>query len=738
MTLNLADMTPAERRRMVEALAEEGVLSEHHIRMLSYLKDDLALLQASISMQTDGQDTFESCMARYELERESADEVRIELLEKMLRLSYHRQYMIELGGLYCSRGTEGIVRARRTCTRMMNHFRYGVDANAAEELLRLLDNGDTAQARKKYGSYAAPSGDWAVVADTKRTMETKLVPAETPQDPKGGLRLPPELAGEFKNLVGLDAVKEQMLKLYFTLDLERKRAENGTLGGAKKIGHHFVLYGNPGTGKTTVARIIAHLLHSMGILETENVVETDRSGLVSQYIGGTAQMTMEKLDAAKGGVLFIDEAYSLYRKDSSRDTGTEAIDTLLKYMEDHRSELTVIIAGYDQQMHEMLREANPGFSSRFNHQLTLPDYSDTELLEIAGRQAATMQYYLPEKTQAAFSRRIVQERVGDNFGNARTVRTLMEEAVANLALRVAHIQRPTKSDLMTMEPGDFEKADQGGVSTEKLMDELGSLTGLESVKAQVASMVKTIKAEELDRQMGIVRGGEAASLHTLFIGNPGTGKTTVARLLGKIYRALGVLKRGDVFVECGRADLVGSHQGETALKTRSLVQQALGGILFVDEAYSLCTGDNDNVGHEAVDTLIAEMENRRDSLMVIFAGYTEEMEAFLSSNPGLRSRVPTTLTFEDYTTEELLNIFRLNLERKSFFLPTGWQEKVRPVLEARVAKDGRSFANARGVRTMTDETVRRRNGRVVDASDRGERFSTESLYRILPEDFPEQ
>lgn len=218
----------------------------------------------------------------------------------------------------------------------------------------------------------------------------------------------------------------------------------------------------------------------------------------------------------------------------------------------------------------------------------------------------------------------------------------------------------------------------------------------------------------------------------VFRGNAGTGKTTVARILAGIYNTLGLLPDGDTFIECGRSDLVGQYQGHTAAKVKEVVNRALGGVLFIDEAYSLCRDSQDSFGREAVDALVADMENHRKELMVILAGYSDDMDAFFSVNQGLASRVPTSLTFEDYTLDELFQIFCGIVKSKGFCLVPETEETIRTIIAQR--SQAKDFGNARGVRNIAEHIIETHNTRIGAILSQGETPEDAMYVTILPED----
>ena len=273
-------------------------------------------------------------------------------------------------------------------------------------------------------------------------------------------------------------------------------------------------------------------------------------------------------------------------------------------------------------------------------------------------------------------------------------------------------------------------AEENAHELDELLAELEGLVGLEGVKHQVNIMVNLIQVQKMRAHLGMKTAD--ISKHMVFLGNPGTGKTTIARMLANIYRALGVLRTGQL-VEVDRSGLVRGYVGQTATRTQEVIDEALGGVLFIDEAYALTVGKGENdFGQEAVDTLLKAMEDHRDDLVVIVAGYTDLMERFLDSNPGLRSRFGTRIVFDDYTADELFAILQMNLKKQEYVLSPAAAEKARDLIAARVADKPANFANARDVRNFQEHAIANHAVRVAGLADAAE--SKELLSTIEPDD----
>ena len=264
----------------------------------------------------------------------------------------------------------------------------------------------------------------------------------------------------------------------------------------------------------------------------------------------------------------------------------------------------------------------------------------------------------------------------------------------------------------------------------EIVGELDDLIGLQSVKTLVREIKAFIEIQRIRQQEHLV--SEPPVLHMIFKGNPGTGKTTVARIMGKIFREINVLSKGHL-VEIERADLVGEYIGHTAQKTREQLKKSYGGILFIDEAYSLARGGEKDFGKEAIDTLVKAMEDQKDNLILILAGYKKEMDDFIKSNPGLKSRFPIYIVFPDYSIKELLQIADLMLKRRQYALSPGAREALKRILELKTGKGHEHSGNARLVRNIIEKAMRRQAVRLVELSD----LTRDDLMLIIEEDIEE-
>ncbi|MFF7649510.1 right-handed parallel beta-helix repeat-containing protein [Streptomyces sp. NPDC007983] len=548
----------------------------------------------------------------------------------------------------------------------------------------------------------------------------------------GGAKTPEGPLEELESLIGLADVKHQVRTLINLNQLAQRRASLGM--PAPPMSRHLVFSGPPGTGKTTVARLYGGILADLGVLRSGHLVEVSRADLVAQIIGGTAIKTTEAFNEALGGVLFIDEAYTLLSdsKGSGADFGQEAIDTLLKLMEDHRDDVVVIAAGYTDQMTTFL-SSNPGLASRFTRTIEFANYSVDELVTITESMCGTHRYELDPSTLDALARLYERMPRDSTFGNGRAARRVFEEMVDRQAFRLGSMANPAEADLTLLLPEDV--ADDASVSgadsprnSKDLLAELDAMVGLNAVKHEVTDLVNLLEATRQRQAAGLPT--PKISHHLIFSGPPGTGKTTVARLYADLLHSLGVLNTGQL-VEVARADLVGRYVGHTAQLTKEVFERAFGGVLFIDEAYTLTPeGAGSDFGQEAVDTLLKLMEDHRDEVVVIAAGYTEEMRRFLASNPGLASRFSRTVEFEHYNSEELVTIMSGYAAASGYDCPEETLAALRAYVDL-IPRD-RSFGNARTARQLLEAMMTRQARRIGTMAAPG----LEDLRLLLPGDLP--
>jgi SpoVK/Ycf46/Vps4 family AAA+-type ATPase len=557
---------------------------------------------------------------------------------------------------------------------------------------------------------------------------------------------------KLNGMIGLEPVKARAKDYIHYLKFLQLRKEQG-FDETQKISLHSVFKGNPGTGKTTVAKMIGKVYHKMGLLSNGKVHEVGRADLVGQYIGQTAPKVKEAIEKARGGVLFIDEAYSLVRsKEDSKDYGQEVVETLIKEMSDGPGDVAIIVAGYPKEM-DVFLNSNPGFKSRFNLYFDFPDYLPQELIQIVDVCAKQRNVEFAADATAFLGKKITEAyRSRDSsFGNARLVNSLVDEAKMNMGLRVMKnaeinknaenknnesknsenttdkvveksieksIEKLPEEVLRTITLEDVEKVFRNrerrlpdlpvdDAMLQEAMTELNNLIGLREVKNQIHDLIKLTQFYK-DTGKDVLG---SFSMHTIFKGNPGTGKTSVARIIAMIYKALGILERGHI-VECDRQALVAGFIGQTAIKTKEKIDEAIGGVLFIDEAYALASDTGNDFGKEALEVILKQMEDRRGEFIVIAAGYPDNMDRFIEMNPGIKSRFDKTLIFADYSADELYEIASTMFMAERLLPEAEAEAHLRKYLKLLYERRDKYFGNARSVRKIISQAIKNQHLRM--------------------------
>lgn len=537
-----------------------------------------------------------------------------------------------------------------------------------------------------------------------------------------------QLREKLNSMIGLSRVKEEVEQKISHFEVQENARKAGIIDD-EPITLNTLLLGPPGTGKTTVARLLGKIYGQIGILPRGDIfVEVTRESLVAGYVGQTALKVDELVKKAMGGVLFIDEAYNLVTGDHD-EFGREAFNTLLTRAENYRDRLMIIMAGYEEPMRQLLT-ANEGMKRRFPNELHFENYTLEELEQIFDSMLKSRNYYLHTEAKKSVSR-LIKSRMGrSDFGNAGDVRNMLDGMIQKLAVRVHQEKMDNIGATRTIRKVDVENY-IGHSEEEKVLEdyleELDDLIGMEDVKRHIHEEIKASKiAQERARRAGV--SYSPGSLHMLLTGNAGTGKTTVARLIGKIYGKAGLIKNEDVFVEIRRESLVAGYMGQTGIKVSQEVERAKGGILFIDEAYNLVNGDHDEFGREALNTLLAPIENNRDDLMVIMAGYEHEMDQLLDNNQGLRSRMNTVLKLEDYGRKQMREIFYQKAKDGGYEIEPGLESVIEDYIMKEKQGAKSDFGNARGVRNCYEKVIKRMNARICAME--ADTLTEEDLQRI--------
>ncbi|KAH7098449.1 P-loop containing nucleoside triphosphate hydrolase protein [Auriculariales sp. MPI-PUGE-AT-0066] len=523
-----------------------------------------------------------------------------------------------------------------------------------------------------------------------------------------------EAWSKLKKMIGLNSVKQSVEDLIDLISTNYKRElqEKEPL----QVTLNRVFYGNPGTGKTTVANIYGQILADIGMLSKGEVVMKNPSDFKGQHIGASEAQTKDILKSTVGKVLVIDEAYMLYKGGGSDDLrqtdqfSAAVIDTIVAEVHNvPGDDRCVLLLGYEPQMQDMFQNSNPGLSRRFDveNPFRFEDFSDAELLQILDLKMGQQDMSATDEAKKVVIDVLGRSRLRPNFGNGGEVENLLTRAKISYQKRQSQLPTSQRSHDAILEPVDidanFNRVENSAAALAKLFEDVvdadkivKKLEGYQNVARRFRSMGKEPRdAKEL--------------IPTCFVfkGPPGTGKTTTARKMGQVFCDMGMLSSGDV-VESSASDLVGQYVGHTGPKTKKLFEKALGKVLFIDEAYRLGEG---RFAQEAIDEMVALLthETFAGKIVVILAGYTKDIDRLMTVNSGLSSRFPEEITFDNIAPEKCIDILTRQLQKQDIHSPTlvpGEQERIEVVATFKLLGRLPSWGNARDVITLSKEIAR--------------------------------
>lgn len=527
---------------------------------------------------------------------------------------------------------------------------------------------------------------------------------------------------EFDNLVGLHNLKQSLRDFISYLEFVKERKAKG-IETNENISANCIFLGNPGTGKTTVARILGRFFKAIGLLKNGHVVEVDRASLIGEYIGETAQKTEKVINQALGGILFIDEAYSLKRDKNSNDFGQEAIDIILKRMEDYKDKFFVIAAGYPELMEKFIN-SNPGLKSRFTHHFYFDDYNSSELAEIFKIFSEKEKYSFNEDAEKFLIEKLdsLIDNTDGSFGNARFVRNLFSETKIELSKRY-HLLEDEEKDfysLNTILISDIQSAwlninnrnNSVVKSNEKIdryVNEINNLVGLSSVKTTFNRIIASIKVDKLKSEKSI--SSVHKTYNSIFIAEPGSGTSTVARLFAKSLFASNKLSKGQL-IEIDSSLFSGLSKLDAYLTMDELFKKLSGNVILVNDV----TASLQCLKHFSDSLLqyfLKKLYLMNDEVTAILSGTREEIEIIIESFPVLESQFPNKFEFEPYTNRQLLEIALSICQKKNYQLDEGaWQQLLELIDEMRQGKN-RNFYNARSIKELLNRAISIQEDRIL-------------------------
>ncbi|XP_063933952.1 uncharacterized protein LOC135145735 isoform X4 [Zophobas morio] len=508
-------------------------------------------------------------------------------------------------------------------------------------------------------------------------------------------------------LYNVEHIRDEFIRIQASYAMTAKESKKPSPLG------HFLFVGRPGTGKTTVARMLAKILFKLKIIPSPNFRETSATNLTAQFVGQTKERVKAQLNEARGGVLFIDEAYEL----GKGSFGEEAMTTLLEAMTHPLyDDLVIVMAGYKDEMTEMLNR-NPGLKSRFGRTIEFKDWAPEHCLQYFKHKMKESGYKLEEGVERIFVQLVTGIIHQKGWGNGRDVSKIIQELKGQISYRL--LSSSEENDTASIKLEDIKPVASKMIKSRNVLlkdsedlfedrdpyEELGKLRGMEHI-------IKELRKLEASLEISKVENGKPTTVgHFLFIGSPGTGKTSVARMLAKLLFKLKVLPSPN-YQETSGLNLTGEYVGQTKEKVKRLLSEAQGGLLFIDEAYELGNG---SFGQEAITMLVqAITDPLYSSLVIVLAGYKQEMSEMLDRNQGLKSRITRLWEFKDWTVQDCADHFTSLLESEGFKLGEGVVKELKCLCTELIALPG--WGNGRDVVEMAKKVKEERALRVWEVS----------------------
>ena len=550
-------------------------------------------------------------------------------------------------------------------------------------------------------------------------------PASDEPDPEETIA---RLKAELDRLPGWQNFKRRLDEIVSHSRLNGKRKEAGLDPIAPKL--HTLIIGRPGTGKTSCIPYLTAVLKALGYLTTDAMWTTRVSMLSSSNVNGEVERTNDAIEKAQGGTLIFENAHELFRTEvKNYDTEQRIVRTLVDAMDDTEKypRWMLVLTGEPEGM-ESLLAAYPDLKQHFQAPVYMEDFLPEELFRMIDPACENRDLTLSEAARRKLEMYILHKynHRSKDFLNGWLVDRLFEEQIVPAMFRrLADVPEPTPEQLETVEAQDIPAVN---TMPDTGLDELDALIGLGKIKTRVRDYLHAVRLAGRRMEQGLPTN--MPRLHMAFLGNPGTGKTTVAEIIGKVFASWGILSGGRV-IRTEKSQMVGQYIGETEFKMRNLLARAQGNILFIDEAYQLVEGGEKDYGRIVMNSLLTELGKENQNMVVILAGYTAPMKQLLESNEGIESRFPNVFNFEDYTTDELVDIGKLMIRRQGFTLTPGAEANLRAIIEEESEKPSPRFGNGRFVSNLLQNEILATLG---ERTARIEHPTREDLSTILPED----